>query len=71
MVPPYYDSLLGKLIISGSDRKDMLAAASSALSRFKVAGVATTIPFHARLIGYDAFIKATAHTRWVEQEMLA
>jgi acetyl-CoA carboxylase, biotin carboxylase subunit len=71
VVPPYYDSLLGKLIISGNDRKDMLAAASSALSRFKVAGVATTIPFHARLIGYDAFIKATAHTRWVEQEMLA
>jgi acetyl-CoA carboxylase biotin carboxylase subunit len=71
VVPPYYDSLLGKLIISRNDRKDMLAAASSALSRFKVAGVATTIPFHARLIGYDAFIKATAHTRWVEQEMLA
>jgi acetyl-CoA carboxylase biotin carboxylase subunit len=71
VVPPYYDSLLGKLIISGNARKDMLAAASSALSRFKVAGVATTIPFHARLIGYDAFIKATAHTRWVEQEMLA
>jgi acetyl-CoA carboxylase, biotin carboxylase subunit len=71
VVPPYYDSLLGKLIISGNDRKDMLAAASSALSRFKIAGVATTIPFHARLIGYDAFIKATAHTRWVEQEMLA
>jgi len=71
VVPPYYDSLLGKLIISGNDRKDMLAAASSALSRFKVAGVATTIPFHVRLIGYDAFIKAAAHTRWVEEEMLA
>jgi acetyl-CoA carboxylase, biotin carboxylase subunit len=71
VVPPYYDSLLGKLIVSGHDRKDMLADASSALARFKVAGIATTIPFHARLLGCPAFIDGSAHTRWVEQEMLA
>ena len=71
VVPPYYDSLLGKLIISGNNRNDMLATARSALARFKVEGVATTLPFHARLIGCVPFIEATAHTRWVEQEMLA
>jgi acetyl-CoA carboxylase, biotin carboxylase subunit len=71
VVPPYYDSLLGKLIVSGHDRKDMLACANSALARFKVAGIATTIPFHARLLGCPAFIDGSAHTRWVEQEMLA
>ena len=71
VVPPYYDSLLGKLIISGANRKDMLATAKSAIARFKVAGVQTTLPFHARLIGCAPFIDATAHTRWVEQEMLA
>lgn len=70
-VPPYYDSLLGKLIIGGSDRRTMLSNASSALERFKVAGIATTIPFHVRLLGCEPFIDATAHTRWVEQEMLA
>ena len=71
VVPPYYDSLLGKLIISGQSRKDMLATAKSALARFKITGVITTLPFHARLIGCEPFIEATAHTRWVEQEMLA
>jgi acetyl-CoA carboxylase biotin carboxylase subunit len=71
VVPPFYDSLLGKLIISGSNRREMLATAQSALSRFKVAGVSTTLPFHARLICCAPFLEATAHTRWVEQEMLA
>ena len=58
VVPPYYDSLLGKLIISGDSRKDVLATAASALARFRVTGVTTTIPFHARLIGCEPFIEA-------------
>lgn len=70
VVPPYYDLLLGKLIVSGSERNGMLAAAASALSRFGVAGVETTIPFHTRLLGFPAFVDGSAHTRWVEQEML-
>jgi biotin carboxylase len=70
-LPPYYDSLLGKLVISASNRTELLAAADAALSRFKVAGIETTIPFHARLLGCAPFVDATAHTRWVEQEMLA
>jgi acetyl-CoA carboxylase biotin carboxylase subunit len=69
-VPPYYDSLLGKLIVSGEDRDHVLSAAASALARFQVAGVATTIPFHAQLIDRQPFIDGSAHTRWVEQEML-
>lgn len=70
-VPPYYDSLLGKLIVSGDRRDQMLATAASALARFKVGGIETTIPFHARLIASAKFVDAAAHTRWVEQEMLA
>lgn len=70
-VPPYYDSLLGKLIVSGEDRDDLLAAAASALARFQVVGVATTIPFHAQLIDCRPFIDGSAHARWVEQELLA
>ena len=67
VVPPYYVSLLGKLIVSGHDRKGMLAVAASALSRFKVAGIQTTIPFHSRLLGRPQFIAGSAHTRWVEE----
>lgn len=68
-VPPYYDSLLGKLILSGESRGDVLIAAASALARFQVSGIATTIPFHAQLVGCEPFIDGSAHTRWVEQEM--
>jgi acetyl-CoA carboxylase biotin carboxylase subunit len=70
-IPPFYDSLLGKLIVSADNRDQALTTAASALARFRVAGIATTIPFHAHLIGRQAFIEGTAHTRWVEQEMLA
>ena len=68
-VPPYYDSLLGKLIISGDSRKEVLRTSASALARFRVSGVHTTIPFHTRLLDCERFIDGTAHTRWVEQEM--
>ena len=67
VVPPFYDSLLGKLIISGNNRTEMLATAQSALARFKVAGVSTTVPFHARLTVARPFVEATVHTRWVEE----
>jgi len=70
VVPPFYDSLLGKLIISGNDRERTLARAKSALGRFQIAGIATTLPFHERLIDCAPFVDATAHTRWVEEEML-
>lgn len=70
VVPPYYDSLLGKLIINGSDRRSLLAKAKLVLARFEISGVATTLPFHARLIGCAPFIDANAHTRWVEEQML-
>jgi acetyl/propionyl-CoA carboxylase alpha subunit len=63
--------LLGKLIVSGENRSEVLAAAASALARFQVAGIATTIPFHAQLVDCKPFIDGSAHTRWVEQEMMA
>ncbi|MGE3626597.1 MAG: acetyl-CoA carboxylase biotin carboxylase subunit, partial [Hyphomicrobiales bacterium] len=70
-MPPFYDSLIGKLIVTGGNRKEMLERASSALSRFRVEGIDTTIPFHTELLGHPAFIDGSAHTRWVEQEMLS
>ena len=65
-VPPYYDSMLAKLIVSGSDRNYCVEVAKSALARFKVSGVSTTVPFHGQLLQQPEFARAEIHTRWVE-----
>lgn len=70
-VPTQYDSLLGKLVISGTERSETLARAATALARFEVAGISTTIPFHVWLLARQEFIDGSAHTGWVEQEMPA
>ncbi|HLQ31928.1 MAG TPA: carbamoyl phosphate synthase, partial [Chloroflexota bacterium] len=48
VVPPFYDSLLAKLIVHGADRAQALERMSDALGRFRVAGIDTTIPFLTR-----------------------
>jgi acetyl-CoA carboxylase, biotin carboxylase subunit len=70
-VSPFYDSLLGKLIVAGSDRETALERARRALALFDVVGVATTIPFHRRLIDAADFLSGALHTRWIEQEFRA
>ena len=65
-VASFYDSLLGKLIVHGTDRADSLAKARLALSRFQVEGVATTIPFYLALLDDPAFQAGDIHTGWVE-----
>jgi acetyl-CoA carboxylase biotin carboxylase subunit len=66
-VPPYYDSLLAKLIVSGATREEALARSRRALDEFVVAGVATTIPFHRWLVDQSDFIDSTTNTAWVER----
>jgi acetyl-CoA carboxylase biotin carboxylase subunit len=66
-VPPYYDSMLAKLIVSRSDRASCIEVAKSALARFKISGLTTTVPFHARLVQQPEFMRAEIHTRWVEE----
>jgi acetyl-CoA carboxylase biotin carboxylase subunit len=65
-VPPYYDSMLAKLIVSGPDRASCVETAKSALARFQVSGVTTTVPFHARLLREPEYARAEVHTRWIE-----
>lgn len=69
-IPPFYDSMLGKLIVTGSSRREAVERACSALKRFKVVGVPTTIPFHAAVLGSPEFLEGALHTRWVENEFL-
>ncbi len=69
VVPPFYDSMLGKLIVTGRDRTAAIATAVAALARFEVSGIATTVPFHAGLLQQPEFARAEIHTRWVEERM--
>jgi len=66
VIPPFYDSLLGKLIVHGTDRDDAVQRTLEALRAFDVDGVETTLPFLDRLVDSDAFRSGAFHTRWVE-----
>jgi acetyl-CoA carboxylase biotin carboxylase subunit len=70
-VPPFYDSMLGKLIVAGAARSEAIQRARGALARFDVVGLATTIPFHLALLEHSEFAAGAVHTRWVEDEFLA
>ena len=67
VVPPYYDSLIAKLIAWGRDRDEALARMRRALAELRIDGVRTTAPFIARLIESDTFRRGAVHTRFVEE----
>jgi acetyl-CoA carboxylase biotin carboxylase subunit len=71
MVPPYYDSLLAKVIVHGADRAAAIERMRDALGRFVVEGVQTTIGFHRRVLEHDDFRCARVTTRWVEEKFPA
>jgi acetyl-CoA carboxylase, biotin carboxylase subunit len=65
-VPPFYDSLLGKLIVWGPDRPACLARARRALREFSIDGIKTTAPMLERLLDEDWFIRGEFHTTTLE-----
>jgi acetyl-CoA carboxylase biotin carboxylase subunit len=65
-VPPYYDSLLAKVIIWGRDRPAAIARARRALAEVEVEGLATTIPFHRWILDNDDFVGGRTSTGWTE-----
>jgi acetyl-CoA carboxylase biotin carboxylase subunit len=67
-VPPYYDSLLAKVIVHGNDRAEALNRMGQALDSFILEGVTTTIPFLARVVRHPAFVEGTIDTRFLERE---
>jgi acetyl-CoA carboxylase biotin carboxylase subunit len=69
-VPPYYDSLLAKIITSGSNRFDAIQLMQYALKNFTVLGLDTTISFHQRLLENADFINGRVNTHWVEDVFL-
>ncbi len=68
-VPPFYDSLLAKLIVHGRDRATTIARLRAALAGFRVEGVATTLGFHRGLVDHPDFRAGHVHTGWVEEEL--
>ncbi len=69
-IPPFYDSLIGKLIVWAEDRPACLRRLRRALSECAVTGVPTTIEFHLALLDRPEFQRGEVHTKFVEQEML-
>jgi acetyl-CoA carboxylase biotin carboxylase subunit len=68
-VPPFYDSLLGKVIVWAEKREDALDRMRRALEETVITGVATSIPFHLRVLRDARFRRGEVHTRLVEQIM--
>jgi acetyl-CoA carboxylase, biotin carboxylase subunit len=67
-VPPYYDSLLAKVIVHGNNRAEALTRMGQALDSFILEGVTTTIPFLARVIRHPDFVAGKIDTRFLERE---
>jgi acetyl-CoA carboxylase biotin carboxylase subunit len=66
-VPPYYDSLLAKVIVHGNTRGEALVRMSQALDSFIIEGVTTTIPFLQRVIGHPEFQAGRVDTKFLER----
>jgi acetyl-CoA carboxylase biotin carboxylase subunit len=69
-IPPFYDSLIGKLIVWAEDRPAALRRMRRALQECAVIGVPTTIDFHLALLERPEFQRGEVHTKFVEQDML-
>jgi acetyl-CoA carboxylase biotin carboxylase subunit len=66
-VPPYYDSMIGKLIVYGSNRDSCIRRLKRALEEFVVEGMKTTIPLHQRLVRDPEFLAGDYTIKWLEQ----
>jgi acetyl-CoA carboxylase biotin carboxylase subunit len=68
-VPPFYDSLLAKVIVHGRDREHAMNLMLRALHEFACEGIATTIPFHQRLLAHPLFRSGNYHLDFLEKYM--
>jgi len=69
-VPPYYDSLIAKLIVHGDDREHCLARLKRALEEFVVEPIPTTLTLHQRLVDAPAIKDGSYNIRWLEEVFL-
>ncbi len=69
-IPPFYDSLIGKLIVWGKDRNSAIKRMKRALNECAVTGIPTTINFHLTLLNQRKFKEGKVYTKYVEEELL-
>jgi acetyl-CoA carboxylase biotin carboxylase subunit len=69
-VPPYYDSMIAKLIVHGKTRDEAISRMRRALDEFKIEGIKTTIPFHKKIFNHPDFIKGNFNTDFIEKMSL-
>ncbi|MBV8193179.1 MAG: acetyl-CoA carboxylase biotin carboxylase subunit [Alphaproteobacteria bacterium] len=67
VMPPYYDSMVAKLIVSGATRNECLMRLRRSLEEFVIGGIETTIPLHQRIIGEPSFIDGDYDIHWLER----
>jgi acetyl-CoA carboxylase biotin carboxylase subunit len=66
-IPPFYDSMVGKLVVWGLNREEAIKRSNRALREFRLEGIKTTIPLHLRLLEDDAFRSGEYHTGYLEE----
>jgi len=70
VIPPYYDSMIGKLITSAQTRQEAIDTMYRALSEYVIEGIKTTIPFHLQLMKDERFISGNFNTKFLESFVL-
>ena len=68
-IPPYYDSMIGKLIVWGKDRDEAIARMKRALEEYVIEGVKTTIPFHLRILDNAFFQRGEYYTNFIQRRL--
>jgi acetyl-CoA carboxylase biotin carboxylase subunit len=66
-IPPFYDSMVGKLIVWALTREEAIYRARRALREYRIEGIKTTIPLHMRLLEEDVFRSGEYHTGYLEE----
>ncbi len=69
-VPPYYDSLLAKIVAHDRDRDSAIRRMRRALAETEIRGVATTVPVHERILNSPSFVGAKTYVTWLREEVL-
>ena len=65
--PPYYDSLIAKLILHATDRDNAIQSMQRALEAFKIEGIETTVPFLGFVLAQSEYRNCSVTTRWLEK----
>ena len=71
VVPPYYDSMIGKLIVHQASRAEAIASMQRALAELRIEGIKTTIPIHQEILSHSAFVEGRIDTTFVERTITA